>query len=118
MPTLRSIFLTSGDPESTAKFYQQVASLPLERIGEEGGYFYWKVDQGDIQLAIHASAPFAPYAEPPLRRSNLTHLYFKIENQAAFLAHLASSGIEPEAIDDVTVTVEDPDGRKVLFGLA
>jgi hypothetical protein len=50
--------------------------------------------------------------------SNLTHLYFKIEDQRTFLAHLDNLCVAPLSVDDVTVTVIDPDGRKVLFGTA
>jgi hypothetical protein len=34
----RGVFLTSGNPEATAKFYEQVAALPIEKIGAEGQY--------------------------------------------------------------------------------
>lgn len=71
-----------------------------------------------MQLAIHDAKAFAEYAYPPLSNSNLTHLYFKIEDQRTFLAHLESLGIMPLAIDDVVVTVTDPDGRNVMFGTA
>ena len=118
MTVLRGIFLTSSHPDRTAKFYEQVAQLALERVGEEGGYVYWRLDRDGMQLAIHASAPFAAYAHPPLPGSNLTHMYFKIESQEAFLSHLERIGLAPVAVDDVVVTIEDPDGRKVLFGLA
>ena len=33
-------------------------------------------------------------------------------------ARLEQLGIEPYSVDDVVVTVTDPDGRKVLFGTA
>jgi catechol 2,3-dioxygenase-like lactoylglutathione lyase family enzyme len=118
MTAFRGIFLTSDAPERTAAFYEQVAQLPLERVGEDGGYLYWRIDRDGVQIAIHAAAPFADYADPPLAGSNLTHLYFRIEDQPAFLAHIAALGIAPVAVDDVVVTVEDPDGRKVMFGLA
>jgi hypothetical protein len=53
-----------------------------------------------------------------LPNSSLTHLYFSIEDQVRFLAHLESLGLAPHAADQVVVTVVDPDGRKVLFGTA
>ena len=55
---------------------------------------------------------------PSLAGSNLTHLYFKVEDQKAFLAHLKSLHIQPMSVDDVVVTIIDPDGRKVMFGTA
>ncbi len=114
----RGVFLTSEQPEVTAKFYQRVALLPLEAVGTPGRYVYWHLDRDGVQLAIHASSAFADYTHPPLPTSNLTHLYFQIEDHAAFLAHLDNLKVEAEAIDDVTVTVRDPDGRMVMFGTA
>jgi hypothetical protein len=117
-PSFRGIFFTSQDPEKTAKFYKEVAALPLEAVGEPDQYVYWKMDRDGMQIAIHEARLFADYAYPPLADSNLTHMYFKIENLGDFLAHLDRLDITPIAVDDVTVTVVDPDGRKVLFGTA
>ena len=117
-PILRGIFLTAQDPAATAKFYQEVARLDLEQIGNTGGYIYWKIDRDGFQLAIHDAAQFAEYSRPARPESNVTHLYFKIENQGKFLGHLKELDIAPYALDDVVVTVEDPDGRKVMFGTA
>lgn len=114
----RGVFLTSENPEAAAKFYQQVASLPLEPIGEEGAYVYWRLDRNGMQLAIHDAKSFADYTSPALQGSNLTHLYFKIAEQPAFLAHLERLGVTPWSVDDIVVTVVDPDGRKVMFGTA
>lgn len=114
----RGIFLTSDDPAGTAEFYRHVAGLPLEQVGAAGSYIYWRLDRDGVQLAIHEARAFAAYAHPPLAGSNLTHLYFRIGDRSAFLAHLKELGIEPFATDDVVVTVEDPDGRKVMFGTA
>jgi hypothetical protein len=115
---LRGIFMTSEDPERTVRFYREVARLDLEQIGDPSACVYWKLDRDGVQLAIHDARQIADYAHPALRESNLTHLYFKIDDQRQFLAHLGTFGIEPYATDDVVVTVEDPDGRKVMFGTA
>lgn len=115
---LRGIFLTSEHPHRTANFYRDVAGLSLEEIGGGSGYSYWKIDDGQIQLAIHGAKEFAAYTFPPNPGSNLTHLFFKTVDQAAFLSQLRVHGVEPCAVDDVVVTVEDPDGRKVMFGTA
>jgi hypothetical protein len=117
-PTLRGIFLTSDAPAETARFYREVAALELEQVGAAPGYVYWKVDHNQFQLAIHDAKLFAHYAHPVVPHSNLTHLYFKIENQSEFLDHLESQRIEAFAIDEVVVTLTDPDGRRVMFGLA
>lgn len=114
----RGIFLTSEKPEATAKFYERVAALPLEAVGTPGVYVYWRLDRDGMQLAIHDAKAFADYAHPPLAGSNLTHLYFKISDQKAFLAHLESLQVKPASVDDVVVTVRDPDGRNVMFGTA
>ena len=114
---LRGIFLTSDRPEETARFYEGVAGLPLE-IVEAGTYRYWRLDRDGMQLAIHDAAVFSDYTHPPMAGSNLTHLYFKIEDRPAFLTHLEQQERAPYAVDDVVVTVIDPDGRKVMFGTA
>ena len=116
--TLRGIFLTSEQPEACARFYIDVVGLALERVGTEGVYVYWKVDRDGLQLAIHDAKAFSAYTHPAVRASNATHLYFKIADQAAFVEHLAVLSIEPALIDDVVVTVADPDGRMVMFGTA
>lgn len=107
--TFRGVFLTSEKPEATARFYEQVALFPLETVGTPGQYIYWRLDRDGMQLAIHEAKAFADYAYPPLAGSNLTHLYFKIEDQKAFLAHLENLQVQPVAVDDVVVTVSDPE---------
>ena len=115
--SLRGIFLTSEHPEDTARFYREIAGLELEHVGSES-YRYWKVDDGRLQLAIHDAKAFATYAFPPRADSNLTHLYFHIDDRAAFLERLRERGVDPHAVDDVVVTLADPDGRMVMFGTA
>ncbi len=114
---LRGIFLTSETPAKTAQFYQEVAGLEIKQVGDKA-YSYWKIDKGGVQLAIHSAKEFSSYTFPTNSQSNLTHLYFKIDTQAAFLDRLEALGIKPYAVDEVVVTVEDPDGRKVMFGTA
>ena len=116
--TFRGVFLTSENPEATARFYEQVASLPLEAVGTPSEYVFWRLDRDGMQFAIHDAKAFSAYTYPPLAGSNLTHLYFKIEDQKAFLAHLQSLHIQPMSVDDVVVTITDPDGRQVMFGTA
>jgi hypothetical protein len=116
--SFRGIFLTSDQPAATADFYREVAGQPLEAVGDEGQYIHWRLDRDGMQLAIHDAAAFASYTHPPLAGSNLTHLYFKIDDRDAFLARLTGLGVEPLSVDDVVVTVIDPDGRKVMFGTA
>ena len=113
----RGVFLTSEKPAVAASFYEQVAGLSLERVGEPG-YVYWRMDADGVQIAIHDAKAFADYTHPANPGSNLTHLYFKIADQAAFLNHLRQLGVTPVAQDDVVVTVMDPDGRRVMFGTA
>lgn len=77
-PTFRGVFLTSEHPEATARFYKDVALLPLEAVGMKGEYIYWRLERDGIQLAIHDAKAFAKYTYPPSAGSNLTHLYFKM----------------------------------------
>jgi len=115
---LRGVFLTSDEPHQTARFYMEVAGLPLEAVGSADEHVFWRVDRDELQLAIHDAKAFADYAHPVVPGSNLTHLYFKINDQPAFLAHIEALGLVPIAVDEVVVTVRDPDGRIVMFGTA
>lgn len=115
---LRGIFLTAEKVERTAHFYQTVAGLDLQPIGDADTYIYWKLDTNGLQLAIHDAAKFADYSHPVCPDSNVTHLYLTVADQGAFLVHLNQLNITPYAIDDVVVTMVDPDGRKVMFGTA
>lgn len=62
MTRLRSVFLTSENPEAAACFYEQVAQLPMEKVGVEGEYVYWRLDRDGMQLA--RAAKLEP--DPPL----------------------------------------------------
>src|SRR5262245_34346386 len=77
---LRSVFLTSEHPARTTQFYRDVAGLAFEEVGSAGGYLYWKVDDGQMQIAIHGAKDFADDSFPCVPTSNLTHLYFQIPN--------------------------------------
>lgn len=94
-PTFRGVFLTSEHPEATARFYEDVALLPLEAVGMKGEYIYWRLERNGVQLAIHDAKAFATYTYPPLSGSNLTHLYFKIEDQRMFRAHSTGLAFRP-----------------------
>jgi len=114
--TLASIFLTSEHAARLADFYIRVVRLPFERVGGAPGYVYWKCDQAGVQIAIHDAEAFATYSYPSLAGSNLTHLYFRIDNQPELLDHLEREGIPPLSTDSQSITIRDPDGRTVLFG--
>lgn len=113
----RGVFLTCADVETTAAFYRDIAGLALTAAGDEE-YSYQRIDVDGIQIALHDAEAFADYTSPPHPASNLTHLYFRIADRTAFLDRLDAAGIIPVAVDDVVVTVADPDGRKVMFGTA
>lgn len=115
--TFRGVFLTCTDAEATAAFYREIAGLGLTTAGSDE-YTYFVVDAGGVQLALHSAEAFADYAFPPVAESNLTHLYFRIPDQAEFLERIRQASVPIVAVDDVVVTVEDPDGRKVMFGTA
>lgn len=115
--TFRGVFLTCGDAEATASFYREIAGVPLEAVSSDE-YTYWMMDVDGLQVALHDANAFADYSFSPNPTSNLTHLYFRIPDLQAFLAHVQSLGAPLVDVDDVVVTVEDPDGRKVMFGTA
>lgn len=111
----RGVFLTSDNPSATAKFYAEIAGVKFEEVSSSN-YTYWKYNEGDMQIAIHDAKSFADYAHPANSESNLTHLYFKLENKDDFLRHLEIFNLSPHIVDEFNVIVLDPDGRKVLFG--
>lgn len=113
----RGVFLTCSDAEVTADFYRDVAGVPLEAVGSDE-YTYWMLDLDGVQVALHDAKAFADYSFPPNPESNLTHLYFRIPDLHAFLNHVRGVGAPLIDVDEVVVTVEDPDGRKVMFGTA
>lgn len=113
----RGVFLTCEDAEATADFYREVAGVPLQAVGSDE-YTYWMLDMDGVQIALHDAKAFADYSFPPTPESNLTHLYFRIPDLQAFLSHVKRVGASLIEVDDVVVTVEDPDGRKVMFGTA
>ncbi len=51
----RGVFLTSGNPTSTANFNDEVAELALEEV-QMGVYNYWRVDCDGVRMAIHDAA--------------------------------------------------------------
>ena len=89
--TFRGVFLTCTDAEATAAFYRKIAGLPLTTEGDEE-YSYFVVEAGGVQLALHSAEAFADYAFPPVAESNLTHLYFRIPDQAEFLERIKNAG--------------------------
>ena len=113
----RGVFLTCADAEVTADFYRDVAGVPLEAVGSDE-YTYWMLDLDGVQIALHDAKAFADYSFPPNPESNLTHLYFRIPDLQAFLNHVQDVGASLIDVDEVVATVEDPDGRKVMFGTA
>ncbi|WP_209373944.1 VOC family protein [Brevibacterium renqingii] len=115
--TFRGVFLTCTDAEATAAFYREIAGLPLEAAGDED-YTYFVFELDGVQIALHGAEAFADYTFPPVAESNLTHLYFRIPDQAEFLERIRHAGTPLVDVDEVVVTVEDPDGRKVMFGTA
>lgn len=58
-PTLRGIFLTSEAPAEVARFYRDVAGIGLEQVGADTGHSYWRIDLGEMQIALHGAAAFA-----------------------------------------------------------
>ncbi|MDN6748177.1 MAG: VOC family protein, partial [Brevibacterium sp.] len=106
-----------ADAEATADFYRDVAGVPVEPVGSDD-YTYWMLDLNGVQIALHDAKAFADYSFPPNPESNLTHLYFRIPDLQAFLNHVQDVSAPLIDVDDVVATVEDPDGRKVMFGTA
>src|SRR5699024_11190960 len=80
-PTFPGVVLTCTDAEATAAFYRDIADLPLEATGDED-YTYFAADVDGVQIALHGAEAFADYSFPPVAESNLTHLYFRIPDQA------------------------------------
>lgn len=116
MVQFRSVVLTSANPEYASLFYQFVVGLEFEAVHSHCERVAWTTECGGVEFTIHHADALPSYASPPFRRSNLTHLYFKLADRGAFLERLERLGICPVLVDEHWITVEDPDGRLVIFG--
>ena len=119
--SVKSLALTSKDPDALAAFYIRLTGLPLEKEQHPGGLPHWACQVGPLHFAIHSPAAFASHANPGAPNSDLTRVVFTIENLESFLAHLARLGLEPaEPPFQVStmkfVALRDPDDRIVYFG--
>lgn len=115
---LKSIVLTSSNPDALAAFYRDVLGLPLEQERHKGTDVHWACQDGPLHWAIHPRDGFwLPANEAP---ENSTLLSFTIESLDAFLAHLQERGVEVVARRNIgpmkSVTIRDPDGRLVSCG--
>lgn len=118
---LSGTLLTSRNPNRTAKFYLNIAGLKLQKIRHGDTPEHWEGHSQGIHFAIHNAKFFAKYTYPAVTKSNLTHLYFSISDVKQFNERLRKHKLRlfcpPESVAGETVmTVQDPDGRKVMFG--
>jgi catechol 2,3-dioxygenase-like lactoylglutathione lyase family enzyme len=118
---LKSIVLTSKNPEATARFYIDVFSIPLEKEKHPGAPEHWACHFGGLHVAIHHSDGFwLREGGVPSDTAGSTFLAFTIEDLEAFLEHLKSQNVPVIARQDIGpmkfVSVRDPDGRQVGCG--
>jgi catechol 2,3-dioxygenase-like lactoylglutathione lyase family enzyme len=116
---VKSVVLTSQTPDATARFYRDVLQLPLEEEQHRGTARHWACQLGNIHFAIHEQRSFwlpsTAAAEPPA-----TVVSFTVNDLDAFLAHLATCGLEVVARTNIGpmkfIALRDPDGRNVCCG--
>jgi hypothetical protein len=86
------------------------------QIEEEkhGGPRHWACSTNGAHFAIHDAKDFSEHTHPANLKSNVSHLFFTIEDMNEFLSHIKNLGIELMwPIEDVgpmkMATVRDPD---------
>jgi catechol 2,3-dioxygenase-like lactoylglutathione lyase family enzyme len=118
---VKSIVLTSDQPESLALFYCEALQLPLEREQHRGTQVHWAGQFGGLHLAIHHRKDFwLPSLPAAADAAAGTVVSFTIDDVAAFEAHLERLGIAVVARNKIGpmsfVAFRDPDGRYVCCG--
>ena len=116
---MKSVVLTSDNPEKTAAFYRDVLDLPLEAEQHRGTSRHFACQVGDLHFAVHERVTFwlqtARVTEPPG-----TIVSFQIQDLDALLARLAEQNVEVIARQNIGpmkfIALRDPDGRHVCCG--
>ena len=113
---VKSINLTSDQPEATARFYREVLELPIELERHRGTEPHWAGQVGALHFAVH---PRTGFWLPSATGGADTVVSFTgaIEPfEARFAAHgvpiTARTRIGPMSF----IAVRDPDGRHVCIG--
>jgi catechol 2,3-dioxygenase-like lactoylglutathione lyase family enzyme len=118
---VKSIVLTSDQPEALARFYRETLELPLEREQHRGTTAHWAGQFGALHLAIHERATFwLPTAAPAPDAAAATVVTFTVEDLDALVARLGGLRVEVVARTKIGpmsfVAFRDPDGRYVCCG--
>src|SRR5690349_24935135 len=92
MARIKHIAIRTGDPEKTARFYQETFGLARAGLGRNGIY----LTDGHINLAILKGGD----------RLGIEHLGFQVDDVDAALAKVAAAGGKPLA-ERVNVTPTD-----------
>ena len=115
---VKSIVLTSDDPDATAAFYREVLFLPLESEQHRGTERHWACQFGSLHFAIHARRGF--WLETAGGEQQGTIVSFTVDDLEAFLEHLRARNVEVMAQQRIGpmrfVALRDPDGRHVCCG--
>jgi hypothetical protein len=118
---LKSIILTSADPERLANFYSNTVGLKFKKEQHHGVSPHWACSLAGIHLAIHQMIAFNSNTKTDNPTDDLTRITFSIENMDDFLGELAEKGVNSTGptfnVGSMKFTgIQDPDGRQVYFG--
>jgi catechol 2,3-dioxygenase-like lactoylglutathione lyase family enzyme len=115
---VKSIVLTSDDPEQLAHFYRDTLQIPLEKEQHRGTDAHWACQYGALHIAIHPRAGF--WLEADACNGAGTVVSFTVENLEALLSHLELLHVRVIQTRNVGpmkfVAFRDPDGRYVCCG--
>jgi catechol 2,3-dioxygenase-like lactoylglutathione lyase family enzyme len=113
---LKSINLTSDQPEVTARFYREVLELPIELERHRGTEPHWAGQVGTQHFAVHPRAGFWL----PSAAGGDTFVSFTAAAVEPFEARFAELGVPVVARNRIGpmsfIAVRDPDGRHVCIG--
>src|SRR5262252_1733999 len=91
---LKSVVMTSKNPDATARFYIDVFSLPLEKEQHKGAAEHWACQFAGLHFAIHnANAFWLGDGSEKAGAGEHTLLTFTIEDLDAFTEHLKRHGV-------------------------
>jgi catechol 2,3-dioxygenase-like lactoylglutathione lyase family enzyme len=113
---VKSINLTSDQPEATARFYREVLELPLEPERHRGTEPHWAGQIGPLHFAVHPRAGFWLPTSAGGADTIVSFTAALEPFEARFAAHgvpiVARNRIGPMSF----IAVRDPDGRHVCIG--
>lgn len=111
---LKSVVLTSDDPERVAHFYREVVGLDITPERHRGAERHHAGQVGELHFAVHARQGFWLPGDSAATIVSFT------DDVARAQARMAAHGVPVVARNQIGpmpfIAVRDPDGRYVCFG--